>query len=218
MTFLVVANFKSNKNLAEVESWITSVAPTPGMVIAPTSSHLNLFADKSFVLAGQDVSQFPPGSYTGAVNSRQLKDLGVSYCIVGHSERRRYFHETPADVAGKVRELLAVGITPILCMEEGDIAPQFAALDDEYYSQCIYCFEPAADIGGVTTAPSDLIVSVKDKIVSFVPGAKFMYGGSVTGDNITSLLPLNLTGVLVATASLNPQSFLSIIDKIPHAS
>lgn len=216
MSFLVVATFKSNKTLAEVKDWIKAVKPTPNMVIAPSFPHLTSFQllDPRFSLAAQDVSPFPPGSYTGAVNAVQLKELGVSYCIVGHSERRRYFKETANDVAAKVRELVAVGITPILCMEEKDIVAQFAALDQDCYGKCIYCFEPAGDIGGTVTATPEEIDHIKKMIYQFVPGAPFMYGGSVTKDNFRALLKLDLCGFLVATASLDPSHYLAIVEGV----
>ncbi|MFZ2199337.1 MAG: triose-phosphate isomerase family protein [Microgenomates group bacterium] len=213
MTFLVIANFKSNKLEKDIIDWIAAVAPRPEMVVAPSSLHLHLFPPH-FTLAAQDVSPFPMGSYTGAVNARQLSELGVKYCLVGHSERRRYFHETCADVAQKVRELLTVSITPIICMDHGDIAPQFAALDADSLDQCIYCFEPSEDIGGTTIADPKMILDIKSKVAQFVPSARFMYGGSVTAQNLDSLLNIGLSGVLVATASLDPLSFNSLLAKI----
>lgn len=217
MTFLVVANFKSNLLANEVTNWISQVKPTPQIVVAPSALHLSLFSGKDFVLAGQDVSPFPPGSYTGAINANQLKEQGVSYCVVGHSERRRYFHETSTDVAKKVSELVSLGITPIICMEEGDITSQFAALDQEFYPHCLYCFEPAGDIGGLVTATSSEIEAIKQKVLHFYEEAKFMYGGSVNSGNISSLLPLGLAGVLVASASLDPTSYQKIIEQVNHA-
>jgi triosephosphate isomerase len=216
MTFLVVATFKSNKTAAEVSTWLKSVKPNPHIAVAPSFPHLHLFKDKGLTLAAQDVSPFPPGSYTGAVSAVQLKEQGVTYCLVGHSERRRYFHETPSDVASKIRELVAVGITPILCLDELDITPQFASLDEEFYAKCLYCYEPASGIGGTTTADPQVIKNVRHRIYDHVPNAPFMYGGSVTKDNVAALLPLNLAGLLVASASLDPAHYLSIVDKVTH--
>lgn len=210
MTFLVVANFKSNQALSEAESWLKEVKPKPGMVIAPSFPHLSLFS--GFTLSGQDVSPFPKGSYTGAVNAEQLKDLGVSYCLVGHSERRRYFHETAGDVANKVKELISVGITPLVCMDEADVTPQFASLDSEYLDKCIYCYEPSDGIGGTTTATPEQIASVREQIERFAPNCQFIYGGSVNPQNLSTLLELNLAGVLVGSASLSPEKYLELVE------
>jgi triosephosphate isomerase len=209
MAFLTVANFKSNLTQSEVKAWLEQVKPQEGMVIAPSFPHLSLFP--GFTLAAQDVSSFPKGSYTGAVNASQLQELGVKYTLVGHSERRRYFHETSAEVANKVKELLSVGITPLLCMDEADIDSQFAALDAEYLSQCIYCYEPNEGIGGTQTATPKQITAVRAKIATYVDNPQFIYGGSVNPDNVGELLKLNLAGVLVGSASLHPEKYLSLV-------
>jgi triosephosphate isomerase len=213
MSFLVVANFKSNLTQNEVKSWLEQVKPQDGMVIAPSFPHLSIFniQHSLFKLAGQDVSSFPKGSYTGAVNASQLQELGVSYCLVGHSERRRYFHEMVADVRNKVKELISVGITPLVCMDEADVAPQFAALDAEYLDKCIYCYEPNEGIGGTQTATPEQINNVRAKIAQFVDNPRFIYGGSVNPDNIQELLKLNLSGVLVGSASLIPEKYLALV-------
>lgn len=216
MNFLVVANFKSNLTEAQVKAWISQVKPAEGMVIAPSFPHLSLFTGKH--LCAQDVSPFPPGAYTGEINAVQLKELGVSYCIVGHSERRRYFHETSVEIANKISQLLSVGITPIVCMEANDVVPQFAAMDDDSYAKCIYCFEPGDGLGGTTTAAVEDIKAMANQIHTYCPSATFLYGGSVTEDNLDSLLPLKLGGLLIATASLDPANYLKIVEKVSHVS
>jgi triosephosphate isomerase (TIM) len=215
MAFLTVANFKSNLTQSEVKAWLEQVKPQEGMVIAPSFPHLSLFP--GFTLAAQDVSSFPKGSYTGAVNASQLQELGVKYALVGHSERRRYFHETTGDVANKVKELISVGITPLVCMDEADVTPQFAALDSEYLDKCIYCYEPSDGLGGSHTATPEQITKVRNQILNFAPNAELIYGGSVTADNISELLGLNLAGVLVATASLDPLSYNRILEVVHGA-
>lgn len=226
MSFIVLANFKSHKTSSEVETWLQTVAPAVdatktkvSLLFAPSTIHLaqsasHLTHHKSpIALCAQDVSPFPPGAYTGEVNALQLKEYGVTYALIGHSERRRYFHETPQDVANKARELISAGITPALCLAKADIVPQFAALDDNLQSRCLYCFEPPADIGGTNTAPLDVITDTIEMIKRYVT-APVLYGGSVTPDNITSLLSLNLGGVLVSTASLDPTQLSSILTQV----
>ncbi len=219
MSFLVVANFKSHKTQEEVLSWLNNVHPSPNIIVAPSCLHLPLFSlhNSVFKLAAQDVSPFPAGSYTGAINAGQLKDQGVTYCLVGHSERRHYFHETSIDIASKVRELVEQNIIPIICLAKEDLESQRAALEDSITHDAYFCYEPPADIGGTVTASVEDIQSTTGQIKQIFSTERVMYGGSVNEDNITSLLDLHLSGVLVASASLSPAQFNQIIVKIPHA-
>lgn len=217
MSFLVIANFKSNKTSQEVTSWVSQVSryirstSSLEIAVAPSFPHLPLL--KGFTLAAQDVSPFPKGSYTGAVNAAQLKEIGVKYVIIGHSERRRYFHETHQEIANKAQELYSVGLTPVLCLDKIDISCQFAALAVDK-SDLIYAYEPVSDIGGTSTAPIKEISSVIADIRHIAGNsARVLYGGSVNANNISSLQGL-ADGVLVATASLDPDNFISLINVI----
>lgn len=227
--FIILANFKSHKSASEIDSYLETISGVveenkgkvttliaPSTIHIPQASSFILEKQLDIKLTAQDVSPFPPGAYTGAVNAYQLKDYQVSYCLVGHSERRRYFHETYVEVANKATELLSLGITPAICLAREDIDPQFAVLEDTIQNQCLYCFEPPADIGGTTTAPLDLITDTLSMIRRYT-NSPVLYGGSVTADNIDSLLGLPLDGVLVATASLDPNNFNKIITKASHA-
>ncbi len=217
MSFLVVANFKSNKSLDQVEAWLKSVPKTPNVVVAPSFLHLPL-ATKLWgsAVCSQDVSPFPSGAYTGAVNATQLKDLGISYSLIGHSERRHYFHESVVEIANKAKELLEVGITPIICMEDSEIVTQFGALEDELVSKCHYCFEPRDIIGGTNIADLNVIESTINKIKSFAPSSIPMYGGSVNQHNIGELIKLGLGGTIVSSACLDADNFKSLLSQIPH--
>lgn len=212
MTFLVVANFKSHQTQSDLKKWLDLVNPFPNVLIAPAFPHLPLAVSRMpNAVCAQDVSPFPPGSYTGAVNAVQLKDLAVTHCLVGHSERRHYFHESSLIVANKARELVSVGITPIICLRAEDIMTDHAALDDAAISHSYFCYEPPADIGGTITAPVEDIQKVTTQIKQVFGTTRVMYGGSVNSTNIQTLLPLGLSGVLVATASLDPVNFNQLL-------
>lgn len=222
MSYLVVANFKSHKTSKEVEAWFSSMSAGISeinnlvLAVAPAFPHLSLIHDPKIALASQDVSPYPLGSYTGAVAASMLKDLGIKYAIVGHSERRRYFHESYEDVGSKVKELLDQGITPIVCLREEDVTPQSAHLSPSQSSNCYFCFEPEDQIGGVEAASREEIMRVTGLIQNLYGVDQIMYGGSVNKDNITSLLDLNLAGFLIAGGSLDSQDFITLLNNLSH--
>ena len=220
----VIANFKSHKTTGEIKSWLTefhNTAEDAKVIVALPSPYLSLLSPNTYplqpILAAQDVSPFPAGSYTGAVNATQLKDLGVQYCLVGHSERRRYFHETSIEVAKKVDELLNEGITPIVCISEGDLASQFATLKDESICKCLFAYEVLTDIGGTETTSISHIIEMTSLLKKYTNNSSLglLYGGSVNPSNVASLVGV-VDGLLVATASLDPQSFTQVVTGFTH--
>lgn len=232
MLKLIVANLKSNKTQEEMQSWTTdllthlqkSTFPNDSLslIIAPTFPALpvldyRLQQDKhAFIqLATQDISPFPAGSYTGAVSTRNLEGLHVTHTIVGHSERRRYFHETHIDVANKVREALAAKITPILCLREEDILDQAAVLESDERKQCIVAFEPQDHIGtGIPDTLED-ILKIKEVMTASFGSVPYLYGGSIDAMTDKELLQHpDIDGFLVGSASLTIDSLFSMIDRI----
>lgn len=217
----VIANLKSHKTTSEVNSWLSdcnNIASDSKVIVALAFPYLHLAKSFKLELGAQDASPFPPGSYTGAVNSTQLSDLGVKYCLIGHSERRQYFHETSIEVADKAEELLSADITPIICVSEKELSSQFAALQEETIKKSLFAYEVLTDIGGTETTPISHIVDMIALLKKYTNGNSLgiLYGGSVNPANVNSLVGI-VDGLLVATASLDPQSFAQVVQGFsPH--
>lgn len=218
---LIVANFKSHQTASQAKSWInifTSIySPNPQkskVILAPSFTNLSLYKDlPDASLATQDVSPFPPGSYTGAVNARQLKDLGVNYCLVGHSERRRWFTETDQTSAQKITELWDADITPILCLDLDYAASQIAAIELNS-NPLIIAYEPLESIGNGNPQPPAEVSQSVSQIQNLAPGVPIIYGGSVNSQNANGYLSVpGISGLLIATACIDPNEFNAIINQ-----
>jgi triosephosphate isomerase len=222
----IVGNWKSNKSLATAASWvdefnsaIVSTVPEEVIVaIAPTFSQLQTVQDKlkeyprlgTVQLAVQDISPFAAGSYTGAIAPENFEALTVSYAIVGHSERRRYFHETHQDVANKVARCLEAGITPIVCVDDEYIADQAASIDQQQLKKCIVAYEELGAIGtGENESPAH-VASVIKRIKHVFGEIPVLYGGSVNSSNVEQYSSIT-DGVLVGGASLDAKAFAQIV-------
>ena len=143
MRSYLLANWKSHKTLAEAEAWLEKfsrshrpdpqlqaiIAP-PAPFLVPLWQKLQAMALANVALAAQDLSPFPLGSYTGGVAAAMVRDF-AEYAIVGHAERRRYFHETHREVANKVGEAIAAGIKPVVCVELPYAREQLAAREEK---------------------------------------------------------------------------------------
>ena len=135
---IIIANWKSNGNLAAVNQWCAEFVekfpkqqqanPECQACVCPPDIFIPAFADKlapllqpvagGFYLGSQDISAYPGGAYTGEVNVGMLKDFSCSHAILGHSERRTHFAETEESLSAKVSQCVGAGVTPIFCVGE----------------------------------------------------------------------------------------------------
>jgi triosephosphate isomerase len=224
MTKYLLANWKSHKTLAEAESWLSEFlrlyrpAPQLKVIIAPAAIHLAPLwqllqkhgAPPRLSLAIQDLSPFPLGSYTGAVAAPMVRDL-VEFAILGHSERRRYFNETNLDVANKVSEAGAVGIQPIVCIDEPYARAQLAAIDEEDLPGLLIGYGPVEAIGIASPQSPEMVGQAIAEIQALAPHAPILYGGSINASNAADYLGLTgVAGLMVGTASLDAEEFARI--------
>jgi len=223
----IIANWKSHKNHSQVASWISdyesaqlNLDSTITAVIAPPLPSLMFVSDyllekklQSTQLAVQDISPFPNGAYTGAVSAQNLEGLSVKFALVGHSERRRYFHETHQEIANKIDLCLQNSITPIVCIDTEYVVEQAAAVRADQREKCMVAYEDLAAIGTGDTTPIEEVKKQFAVITHAFGEVPLLYGGSVNAENVNGYLAIS-DGVLVGTASLKSQDFISILKKV----
>ena len=188
-------------------------------------------------VGAQDVSVHDKGAYTGEVSASMLKDLGVKYCIVGHSERRAYHGETDEIVNAKAKKLLEAGITPIICVGETleerergltmdlislQVRGTLHGLTDAEVRRCIIAYEPVWAIGTGKTATAEQAQEVCEHIRAVVRklydaktarSTVIQYGGSMNAKNAAELLACpDIDGGLIGGASLKPVDFSVIVN------
>jgi triosephosphate isomerase (TIM) len=239
---LIAGNWKMNGSLAANEALVRAlVAGMNGArcevavcVPAPYLAQVNaLRAGSKLELGAQDVSQHMQGAYTGEVCAAMLKEFGVRYAIVGHSERRQYHGETDAVVAEKAKAALAAGITPMVCLgetlaerEAGHmqevVKRQMAAVihvNGHCISEIVVAYEPVWAIGtGKTATPEqaqEVHALLRAQLTAATPHPErvhILYGGSMNAGNAAQLLAQpDIDGGLVGGASLKAADFLQII-------
>lgn len=209
----VVANFKANKNWQEVSDWLDKLIPiaatfTGTIVVCPAYPFLASSAQKlsaissKIKLGAQDISQFEAGAYTGEVAASQINDL-VSFSVIGHSERRQNFKENEETLTSKVLNAQSANIEPIFCVQDAQTLVPAGAK--------IVAYEPVFAIG---TGNADSHENIQAVASSLKAKGEYMvlYGGSVSSENVKSIVQMSVDGVLVgATNSLDPDRFISIL-------
>ena len=246
---LIIANWKMNKTNAEAREFMSALGKVEGkdkIVICPSFTMLDTVgksAKKAGVsLGAQNMAHVESGAVTGEVSVLQLKELGVGYVLIGHSERRQGFYETATDsLLKKVRLAIKHGLIPIFCIGEDDFARNpdpthqvgedfykkflqsqlMEILDLEDVGGLVVAYEPVWAIGTGKVATTEQIEEthayIRGQLQRFFPGKKIplLYGGSVNEKNAAEIMALkNVGGVLVGGASLCPESFAKICGAI----
>jgi triosephosphate isomerase len=210
------------------------------VAVCPPSVYLHdvgaAIRGSSIGLGAQNVNQAADGAFTGEISCGMLKDLGCSYVILGHSERRAIFGETDSMVNEKLKAVLKAGLTPIVCVGEtleqreagktqsvvqGQCTGSLAGLTGEEMAATVLAYEPVWAIGtGKTATPAqaeEVHADIRGLLTkqfgaSVAEKVVIQYGGSVKADNAMDLLSQpNIDGALVGGASLKSDSFLAII-------
>jgi len=248
-TPLIAGNWKMYKTVAEavelVEALLAGVergyADDRAVLICPPFTALYplapLLAESPIALGGQNMYHAEQGAFTGEISPLMLRDIGCSYVLLGHSERRQVFGEDDALINQKVRAAVATGLTPVLCIGEtkpqrdgghaetitlGQLRAGLEGLTPEQVASTAIAYEPVWAIGtGDTATPADaqaMHAAIRAALAEtysqhFADDVRILYGGSVKPDNVDALMAqIDIDGALVGGASLQSDSFLRIVD------
>lgn len=244
MKKLIVANWKMNGELSKVNadlSYYAKLSETnkPNVVLALPYLYIvwakqRLLIGSQIKIAAQDLSHYLNcGAYTGKINGSMLKDAGVDYVIIGHSERRTLMAENGQILIDKVRNAFESSLIPIFCVgeplsvrDDGSylqfIESQLSGLEEiENFKDIVVAYEPCWAIGTGKIASLAEISEVVDFINRYMQKRfayvkiTVLYGGSVNSQNVGEILALaNIGGVLVGGASLKVTDFTAICEKI----
>lgn len=243
---IIAGNWKLNKTsheaillVSELKREIVDVEGVDIVLCPPFTALADVadtLTDTNIALGAQNVFWEDAGAFTGEISALMLKDLGVAYVIIGHSERRQYFHETNETVNKRLRAILKHGLVPIVCVGENlaqresnktfDVIKDHCegslnGLSAEEMEKVVLAYEPVWAIGtGKTATPQQaqeahvFIRQLLGKMFNeeTAGSVRIQYGGSVTPDNIVSLMAqADIDGALVGGASLKAPSFAAIV-------
>lgn len=245
---LLIGNWKLNHSFSSAQAFLDACPRLDlGSVeaaVAPVSLMLDFMGrglrPLGLKLAAQNVFYESKGPFTGEHSAEQLAELGVSFSIVGHSERRKLFNETDEIVSKKTLACLKASITPVICvgetlferdssMTKDVISRQVSAVIDNLPNsvaeEIIFAYEPLWAIGsGKSASLADieeihrLIRQLLEDSFGLQVKKRILYGGSVSPENILEISTVpDVDGVLVGGASLQAESFLAMVRKLQGA-
>ena len=244
---IVAGNWKMNKTVKEAVSFLSELKPlvsdvkNAGIVIGAPFTALYAAVKEvegsNIKIAAQNMNAKDSGAYTGEISVPMLVDTGVTYCVIGHSERRMMFNDTDETVNKKAARLIAAGITPIVCIGESEaqydagetesvmrsqLQGSLKGLNASDVANLVIAYEPIWAIGTGKSATKqiaqDCCAIVRDEVKNMygeeaASKVRVQYGGSVKPDNIAEYMACeDIDGALIGGASLKVDSFTEIIN------
>ncbi|WP_282195458.1 triose-phosphate isomerase [Thomasclavelia cocleata] len=242
---IIVGNWKMNKTIAETKAFVEAVdakvsdsadwgIATPYLALQTAKE-----GTKNLLVAAENCHFKDNGAYTGEVSVEMLKEIGVEWVILGHSERRQYFGETDETVNAKMLQVLKNDMTPIVCvgetLEEYEagttkdvVKTQTVAAFKDVCPKCasrsVIAYEPVWAIGTGKTATNEIAQDVCAYIRSVIADlygqevadqVRIQYGGSVKPEGLKTLLEQpDIDGALVGGASLQVDSYLAMVENL----
>ena len=244
---IIVGNWKMNMLRADAAAFFEAVEPVltgeeradygigaPFTALDTCTAHA-----KHLIVAAENCNEKDSGAFTGEVSVPMLAETGITYCIIGHSERRQYYAETSAACARKAKRLFAAGITPILCVGETEeeyvagktvdvlkeeLEGSLEGLTADEAARIVIAYEPIWAIGTGRSADQNTAQEccrtvrgiVRDLFGEETAAAvRIQYGGSVKPENIAMYMACeDIDGALIGGASLKVDSFKAIIDAV----
>ncbi len=243
---IIAGNWKMNKTAKEAAKFILELKDKVKdtnceVIVCPTFTSLaqviTLVENTNIKVGAQNMYFEESGAYTGEVSPVMLKDLGVEYVILGHSERRQYFKEDDELINKKVKASFIHGLIPILCVGETleqreagktheivktQIEKDLEDIGEENVSSMVIAYEPIWAIGTGKTATAqdanEVIMYIRDAVRGMygdkaADSVRIQYGGSVKASTIKEqMAQSDIDGALVGGASLNPEEFAAIVN------
>lgn len=246
---IVAGNWKMNKNFQDAEDLIFEIVDAltekgsgdTEVIVCPPAVYLEMSSDiaaeNGFMVGAQNLSQWESGAYTGEISAAMLHSMGITHCILGHSERRTYFGENDKVIATKIDLALKNTITPIYCCGEvlaerqsekhfdvvrSQVSEALFHLGKEAVSQIIVAYEPVWAIGTGVTASSDQAQEMHAFIRSLLTEKygndvsaeiSILYGGSCNAKNAVELFANpDVDGGLIGGAALKADDFVTIVN------
>ena len=220
---MIYLNQKMNLTKEDLENLINEIKDLD-VVLIPTMPLLSLASVNFKNIGSQDVSEFEIGSYTGQTSIQTLKSLGVKYCLIGHSEKRKYLKETIEQIIKKIELCVNNNITPIYIVGETKdeyqngnskiiIEKEITEVFNNLHcplKNIIICYEPNWSIGAYAAEVSyieEIVQTIKSILNDYYEvNLSIIYGGGINEDNIRNINNIKeLDGFLIGNASLNSE-------------